>query len=98
MSDGSCRMWKELLSRPLSSDWLRWARHSPFRIRAQFSVAASFANCGLAPAAPTWRALYRQVDADTFVVLAIRPDAKVNRRGFDHACRVAQQRFASLKE
>jgi len=39
-----------------------------------------------------WRPLYRQV-GDTFVVGAIAPEAKKNKRGFEKACRAAVGRL-----
>jgi hypothetical protein len=44
-----------------------------------------------------WRPLYRQVGAP-FVVAAIGPEAKKNKRGFDKACQSALDRLAKLEE
>jgi hypothetical protein len=43
-----------------------------------------------------WRPIYTQVAEKTFVILAIGPEAKMNRRGFDRAVRRARQRFDQL--
>jgi len=44
-----------------------------------------------------WRALYRRM-GDRMVVLAISPEAQVNRRGFDRAVRKAEERATKVKE
>lgn len=44
-----------------------------------------------------WRPLYRQV-GDPFVIAAIGPEAKKNKRGFDKACQHATDRLAKLEE
>ncbi|HUY06755.1 MAG TPA: type II toxin-antitoxin system RelE/ParE family toxin [Acidimicrobiales bacterium] len=44
-----------------------------------------------------WRPLYRQIDATTFVILAVGPEAQINRVGFDQAVSDAQQRFGELE-
>jgi hypothetical protein len=44
-----------------------------------------------------WRPLYRQVGAP-FVIAAIGPEAKKNKRGFDKACQSALDRLAKLEE
>ena len=44
-----------------------------------------------------WRPLYRQVGAP-FVIAAIGPEAKKNKRRFDKACQSALDRLAKLEE
>jgi hypothetical protein len=44
-----------------------------------------------------WRPLYRKV-GDRFVIAAIGPEAKKNRRGFDKTCEQAIDRLAKLEE
>jgi hypothetical protein len=44
-----------------------------------------------------WRALYRQV-GDVFVVAAFAPEAQVDGRKFDAACRAAERRLSQLEE
>jgi hypothetical protein len=44
-----------------------------------------------------WRALYRQV-GEPFVIAAIGPEAKKDRRGFNKACQRAVERLAELEE
>jgi DNA-binding XRE family transcriptional regulator len=43
-----------------------------------------------------WRPLYRQL-GDPFIVAAIGPEAKRDKRGFDRACRNAMDRLATLE-
>ncbi|MGH3194601.1 MAG: type II toxin-antitoxin system RelE/ParE family toxin [Streptosporangiaceae bacterium] len=42
-----------------------------------------------------WRALYRRV-ADAMVVLAVGPEAEHDRRGFDRAVRLAEERLKEV--
>jgi hypothetical protein len=44
-----------------------------------------------------WRALYRQVAPDTFVILAVGPEAAIDRAAFDAAVKHARQRFEQLE-
>jgi hypothetical protein len=44
-----------------------------------------------------WRAIYARVGA-RFIVLAVGPEALVDRRGFDRAIDAAQRRLAGLQE
>lgn len=44
-----------------------------------------------------WRAIYAKVRAG-FVIVAIAPEAQVNRRGFDKAVRVAHERLVEIGE
>jgi hypothetical protein len=44
-----------------------------------------------------WRPLYRKV-GDWFVIAAVGPEAKKNKRGFDKTCEHAIDRFAKLEE
>jgi hypothetical protein len=43
-----------------------------------------------------WRALYRRV-ADTMVILAVGPEAKHDRHGFDRAVRLAEERLKEIE-
>ena len=45
-----------------------------------------------------WRAFYRQVGADIFVVAAIGPEAKVDPRRFERAVQATGRRLAELTE
>lgn len=44
-----------------------------------------------------WRPIYVQATDTTFVVLAMAPEAQINRRGFDRAVRAAQQRLGEVE-
>jgi hypothetical protein len=44
-----------------------------------------------------WRPIYRQVTSTTFVVLAVGPEAAIDKAGFDAALRRAVQRFAEIE-
>lgn len=44
-----------------------------------------------------WRALYRQI-GDVFVVAAVAPEAQVDGRKFDAACRTAERRLSQIEE
>jgi hypothetical protein len=43
----------------------------------------------------SWRALYRRV-ADAIVILAVGPEAEHDRRGFDRAVRLAEERLKEI--
>ena len=43
-----------------------------------------------------WRPIFRRVRPDTYVILAIGPEAQVDRRGFDAAVRRASKRLTDL--
>ncbi len=43
-----------------------------------------------------WRPLYRQV-GDAFVVAAIAPEARKDKRGFDKACQAAVDRLSQVE-
>lgn len=43
-----------------------------------------------------WRVLYRRV-ADAMVILAVSPEAVHDRRGFDRAVRLAQERLKEIE-
>jgi hypothetical protein len=43
------------------------------------------------------RALYARL-GDTFVILAIGPEALIDRRGFDRATRIAEQRLSEVEQ
>lgn len=43
-----------------------------------------------------WRALYAQI-GNQFVVAAIAPEAQVDHRAFDRACRLALQRLSEIE-
>jgi hypothetical protein len=44
-----------------------------------------------------WRPIYRQVTPDTFVVLAVGPEAEIDSAGFDGAVSRAVSRLAELE-
>jgi hypothetical protein len=44
-----------------------------------------------------WRAIYRRVDKRTLAILALAPEAKVSKRGFDTAVAVARTRSETLE-
>jgi len=43
-----------------------------------------------------WRPIYRQAAPDTFVIVAVAPEAQIDQRGFDAAVERAVSRFANL--
>lgn len=43
-----------------------------------------------------WRAIYRQANAKSFVILAVGPEAEQNKSGFNAAVKRAKERFDSL--
>lgn len=43
-----------------------------------------------------WRPIYRQVAPDTFVILAVGPEAGIDQRGFDGGVKRAAQRLSEL--
>ena len=44
-----------------------------------------------------WRPIYRQVGSDTFVILAVAPEALIDRAGFDAAVSRARKRLQQLE-
>lgn len=44
-----------------------------------------------------WRPIYRRVGPDIFVILAVAPEAEINKRGFDEKVRDARRRFDELE-
>lgn len=44
-----------------------------------------------------WRPIYRQVGPETFVILAVAPEAEIDKRGFDQKVRDARRRFDELE-
>jgi hypothetical protein len=44
-----------------------------------------------------WRPIYRQVGPETFVILAVAPEAEIDGRGFDEKVRDARRRFGELE-
>jgi len=44
-----------------------------------------------------WRPIYRRVDPGIFVILAVAPEAGINKRGFDEKVRDASHRFGDLE-
>jgi hypothetical protein len=44
-----------------------------------------------------WRPIYRRVQSRTFVILAIAPEAQIDKRGFDQKITQAQRRFKDLE-
>lgn len=45
-----------------------------------------------------WRPLYRRVDGRLFAILAVGPEAEIDRAGYDRAVRAAKQRLARLEK
>jgi len=45
-----------------------------------------------------WRGIYRRVEPGTFVILAVAPEAEIDRRGFDEKVRDARRRFDELEK
>lgn len=43
-----------------------------------------------------WRAIYRRVTEDTFVIFAVVPEVETNRRGYNAGVRKARERFEQL--
>lgn len=44
-----------------------------------------------------WRPIYRQVGPETFAILAVAPEAEIDKRGFDQKVRDAWRRFDELE-
>lgn len=44
-----------------------------------------------------WRPIYRRVGPGTFVILAVAPEAEIDKRGFDEKVRAARRRFEELE-
>jgi hypothetical protein len=44
-----------------------------------------------------WRAIYRQISPGTFVILAIAPEAQIDKRGFDQKVNHAQRHLEELE-
>ncbi len=44
-----------------------------------------------------WRPIYRRVQPGIFVILAVAPEAQIDKRGFDEMVRNAQRRFEELE-
>lgn len=44
-----------------------------------------------------WRPLYRRAQPGVIVILAVAPEAQIDKRGFDEAVRNAQQRLRELE-
>ena len=45
----------------------------------------------------SWRPIYRRVQPRTFVILAIAPEAQIDKRSFDQKVANARQRFKELE-
>ncbi len=45
-----------------------------------------------------WRPLYRQIDKTTFVILAVAPEAQIDKRGFSSSVALAVARKAELED
>jgi hypothetical protein len=43
-----------------------------------------------------WRPIYRRATPDTFVIVAVAPEAQIDQRGFDAAVARAVERFAQI--
>lgn len=61
-------------------------------VRGQHGLRELRPRSGRSP----WRALFARVE-DAFVVVAVGPEAQVNRRGFDRAVAVAIRRLAEIE-
>jgi hypothetical protein len=44
-----------------------------------------------------WRPIYRRVQPGVFAILAVAPEAQIDKRGFDEMVRNAQRRFEELE-
>jgi hypothetical protein len=44
-----------------------------------------------------WRPIYRRVGPGIFVILAVAPEAEIDKRGFDQTVRDARRRFDALE-
>jgi hypothetical protein len=44
-----------------------------------------------------WRPIYRRVQPGTFVILAVAPEAEIDKRGFDEVVRHARRRLEKLE-
>lgn len=44
-----------------------------------------------------WRPIYRRVQPGIFVILAVAPEAEIDKRGFEEVVRDAQRRLGNLK-
>jgi hypothetical protein len=44
-----------------------------------------------------WRPIYRRATPDTFVIIAVAPEATIDQRGFDAAVARAAERFAEIE-
>jgi len=44
-----------------------------------------------------WRPIYRRAQPRTFVILAVAPEAQIDKRGFDQKVAKARQRFEELE-
>ena len=45
-----------------------------------------------------WRPLYRRMDGRLFAILAVGPEAEIDKAGYDRAVRVAKQRLGRLEK
>lgn len=43
-----------------------------------------------------WRPIYRRATPDTFVIVAVAPEARIDQRGFDAAVGRAAERFSQI--
>ncbi len=55
-------------------------------------------SCGPVPGAAPWRAFYRRVGPNHFVIAAIGPEAGVNPKEFKRKTAAAVSRFAKLSK
>jgi hypothetical protein len=44
-----------------------------------------------------WRPIYRRVQPETFVILAVAPEAQIDKRGFNETVRKARRRLQELE-
>src|SRR6478752_6231148 len=45
-----------------------------------------------------WRPIYRRIDQRLFAILAVGPEAEINKRGYEHAVRMASHRLRQLEK
>lgn len=45
-----------------------------------------------------WRPIYRRMDERLFAILAVGPEAEIDKAGYDRAVRIAKQRLVRLEK
>jgi hypothetical protein len=68
---------------------ITWGRRTPARSKA---AGPGSASCGPRSGRSPWRELYRRL-GDGLAVLAIGPEAQHDKRGFDRAVHLAEDRL-----